>query len=140
MTTSTSLTEVHNGLGRHIYYLTPNMITNLVCYQVFSIIFILLSAAFTKASICIFMLRLFQRQKTLTWLVYGTLLAIFLSYLINIIVVPAQCRPIQKIWDPSLPGNCWGPNVQIDTSYLQGGEWNICHVRLRMLYICARRN
>ncbi|MCJ1355675.1 MAG: hypothetical protein MMC33_005667 [Icmadophila ericetorum] len=81
------------------------------------------------------MLRLFQRQKTLTWLVYGTLLAIFLSYLINIIVVPAQCRPIQKIWDPSLPGNCWGPNVQIDTSYLQGAAAALIDLMLAFLPI-----
>ena len=122
VTTSTSLVEVHNGLGRHIYFLTPDMITNLAKFQVYSILFILISAAFTKASICIFMLRLFQRQKALTWLVYGTLLFIFLSYLVNIIVVPAQCRPIQKIWIPSTPGDCWVPSVQINASYFQGGE------------------
>ena len=122
VTTSTSLVEVHNGLGRHIYFLSPDMITNLAKFQVFSILFILISAAFTKASICIFMLRLFQRQKALTWLVYGTLLFIFLSYLVNIIVVPAQCRPTQKIWIPSTPGDCWGPSVQINASYFQGGE------------------
>lgn len=34
-----------------------------------------------------------------------------------------QCRPLEKLWNPSTPGVCWDPSVQLNFGYFQGGEF-----------------
>lgn len=39
-----------------------------------------------------------------------------------IIVLFAQCRPVQSQWDPSIHGRCLSPNILINLSYSATGK------------------
>ena len=47
---------------------------------------------------------------------------LFLSTVPMLVRFFAQCRPIQKLWYPETPGNCWNPQDQTAIGYYQGGE------------------
>jgi hypothetical protein len=45
------------------------------------------------------------------------------QFIVDIAVVVinyAQCRPLEKYWNPGMEGSCWSPKVQQYTGYLQG--------------------
>ena len=37
-------------------------------------------------------------------------------------MVLERCRPVQKLWNPYLPGTCWTPAVEVATTVYSGGE------------------
>ncbi|KAL2265288.1 hypothetical protein VTJ83DRAFT_6388 [Remersonia thermophila] len=80
----------------------------------------LVSSTISKVSICLFFSSLLGRARH--W-------RALLAYLILIIgVVNAayglafylQCRPLEKVWNPLVAGDCLGPTVQANFGYAQG--------------------
>jgi hypothetical protein len=66
----------------------------------------------------IFIMTVSRVRKTLLY----TLIVIEVVFnIIPIIVVFVQCQPVSRLWDPSIPGKCWSPNVVRDVGYVQGG-------------------
>ncbi|KAL9062887.1 MAG: hypothetical protein Q9161_009711 [Pseudevernia consocians] len=47
----------------------------------------------------------------------------------------AQCQPIQKQWDPSLPGKCWSSLIVVRTNYFGGAVSTLCDWTLATLPI-----
>ena len=86
------------------------------------IITTIVSEMFTKISICFFLLRLFTTHKRWRWFIYSIVFFIVAINSSSTVITIAQCRPISKIWDPSVPGSCWSPYVRVANSYYQGGQ------------------
>ena len=80
------------------------------------------SGLFTKLSICLFLLRIFQTVRKWKLGLYAIMAFTAASILPSIVLFVAQCQPIQKQWDPLLPGKCWSPDVVIRMSYFAGGK------------------
>ncbi|KAM7204813.1 hypothetical protein V8F33_001402 [Rhypophila sp. PSN 637] len=80
----------------------------------------LMSDTLSKISICLlFMLLL---RATWQWRILLSVL-IFMMAAVNFsfaLTVNLQCRPLEKLWVPSVDGVCWDPNVQRNFGYFQG--------------------
>ncbi|KAK4213032.1 hypothetical protein QBC37DRAFT_344874 [Rhypophila decipiens] len=80
----------------------------------------LMSDTLSKISICLlFMLLL---RGTRQWRILLSVLIFFMAA-VNFsfaLTVNLQCRPLEKLWDPSVDGVCWDPNVQRNFGYFQG--------------------
>ncbi|KAK9779250.1 hypothetical protein SCAR479_03732 [Seiridium cardinale] len=79
-----------------------------------------MASALSKVSICFFFLRLVSRVRV--WrIVLG--LQVVLLLLINLVycfTTLLQCRPLEKLWNTSVAGECWSINTQHGIGYLQG--------------------
>lgn len=113
---------VHFGLGRHIQYLSPPEIMNTIKYQFISQPIGIISPTLGRVSFAIFMLRLVgPTHRAMRWILNVSICVTILINLLTCIIIFAQCRPIEKTWNSTLPGTCWGLTVQVNVSYVQGG-------------------
>ena len=79
-----------------------------------------MAATLGKISICLFFIRLLGSARS--WRVPLSIL-IFLMAVVNFSVsltLNLQCRPLEKLWEPTVDGACWDPSVQLNFGYFQG--------------------
>ena len=118
---------VYYGVGRHQFYLSlsPKLLQQLskaIMWQYVSQPILILSTMFTKISICLFLLRIFGTRKVWKAGLYFIMAFATVTNLSSAAIVLAQCQPVQKIWNPLLSGNCWGPDTQIAIGDYNGGQ------------------
>lgn len=99
---------VSSGAGKHTHDLpnplsqVPGVIKWNTAYQIDNVICVNL----TKLSILLFVLRI-ANSKKVAYLIY---LVMFSMSVVNITTVGAlvsQCRPLEKLWNPTKPGKCF---------------------------------
>ena len=120
--------EIFNGLsygagyGRHVVYLDPKQVQNVLKYSFITQIFLYLVNSLTKISICLFILRI-KKTGWLKWCLYVLMGGLIVTAATCWIVLFAQCRPIYRNWDRTNPhGSCWDPSIYEDVVWAQVGK------------------
>lgn len=115
--------EVSYGLGRHVQYLPPDHFEGFLKYNYLDWIQVFITLAISKISICLFLLRIskFARYRnflfTLIALIILTHTPLTLLYLL-------QCIPLNKNWDPKVPGYCF-PKPAVEKIIIAQGVFSI---------------
>ena len=81
----------------------------------------ILSVTFTRISICFFLLRIFRTDRAWRWGLYSIAVFSAVTGIATAVVTVTQCQPVQKLWDPLLPGTCWSPETTVAIGDFQGG-------------------
>ena len=120
---------VRNGLGRHIFYLSQNQhsleqLSEAIKLQCFIQIVIIVGVMFVKVSIALFLLRIFGlgHERWWRWSLYFIMWITVLTSLSSAIIALAQCRPIRKLWNPTVRGSCWSPETVVAFGEYNGGK------------------
>ena len=119
---------VHLGIGRHMPYLSqsPVLLARLsqaLKLETIAEVIIICSLIFTKISICLFLLRIFgKNNKMWRWGLYSIMAFSTATNLASIAVIYPSCRPVQKLWNPEVPGICWRPRAYIAIAEYNGSE------------------
>ena len=114
--------------------MTIQRLTLAVKYLFISIIGTVLTAMFTKISICLFLLRIFDRKRYWRWGLYSIVVVTVVTQLAVPVNVLVQCRPTQKLWNPRIPGKCWSSHVRVYfIGYFNGAATIIVDVILSSL-------
>lgn len=112
-----------HGLGRHEQYLGLEQIIQAVKWAELAELFAVIANWGTKVSICFFLLRLIKRTNPITRYCIWTLLALnTITALVTCILWGVQARPIQSLWDPSIPGKHLSANIAVNSDYATAGE------------------
>lgn len=83
-------------------------------------IFLFLNIGLLKCSICILILRI-KDTLWLNWCLYVMMAGLILTNIECVIVLLAECSPVEKYWLPDTPGKCWDTKVRIYSIYVQVG-------------------
>ncbi|KAJ5920729.1 hypothetical protein N7454_009262 [Penicillium verhagenii] len=97
----------HYGLGQ--LYATvgdPTIYFTAVKYELFSQVAGLMVIGVGKAAVGAFLLRI-VRNKIHIWVIWVCLFITAVLTLFASITVIVQCVPVEKSWNPSVPGTCW---------------------------------
>lgn len=115
--------EIRAGFGRHVYDLSLPQLSLAVKYIMLSEAAFTLSLAFSKVSICLFLLEILSNSsaKKRKWFLYLTMCLLLVTAAICVGQQLGQCQPATKLWHPEVPGSCENPDVQTKFSYLNGG-------------------
>ncbi|KAL6713802.1 hypothetical protein ACLMJK_008294 [Lecanora helva] len=117
---------VHNGLGQHRWALQPDNATQAVKYSWIAQAFSIFTFAFSKISVALFLLLRVVGAARSFWhkaFLYFMSISLLLVNIVVVTLVFTQCRPVQKLFDPSHEGHCW--DSHITTAYAQfGGAWS----------------
>lgn len=111
---------LHEGVGRHEVYLEnpKQQILQIVKYNVFFQILVVICTLLTKFSICILILRI-KNTKSLRWILW-TMMGFMTSVTIAMVAVElASCIPLRKLWNPEIDGRCIHPNSVYNVAYIQ---------------------
>lgn len=87
------------------------------------------SGLFTRLSVCLFLLRIFRSVRGWRLGLYAIMAFTAAAIIPSTVLFLAQCQPIQKQWNPLLPGKCWSSLVVIRMNYFGGGE-SLCDVSI----------
>ena len=113
---------VHHGLGQHIWKLQPDRAVTALRYSWIAQAFSVSTVAIGKTSIALFLLLRIVGAAKWLWhkiFLYTIMISNIVINLVVIVLVFAQCKPVQKLFDPGVPGHCWNP--EITTAYAQFG-------------------
>lgn len=114
--------SVHYGVGQHLIYIKPEDVIRASKWNRIGQIPLVLSTMFTKLSISMFVFRIFAVQKSSRRALYPVIVLNVVGNLASIRTILSQCSHAKKLWDPSIPGKCWDPKVQVDIGIFNGGR------------------
>lgn len=83
---------------------------------------LMLGTTLAKISVCFFLLRTLGRRRP--WNVCLGILILLLA-LVNLAFALASnlmCRPLEKLWEPEVEGECFSMEAELGITYFQGGE------------------
>ncbi|RWA07695.1 hypothetical protein EKO27_g7424 [Xylaria grammica] len=79
-----------------------------------------MSSALSKASLYLFVLRLVDKVQFWRIVLDVQITLLLLVNLAYVFTTLLQCRPLEKLWEPDIPGQCWSLGVQQSIGYFQG--------------------
>ena len=111
------------GLGNHQSLLSPYNIVKTNLWSWIAQIVAILCLAVARIAVIAFLLSLQQRtHRKARWLLYivGALQGVI--NVIEVVLILKQCDPIQRLWDPSVPGSCDLIETCSKVGFLQGSK------------------
>jgi len=101
------------GYARHLYYLTPDQLSNALELNTISRSMCMLSIAIGKVSVAFLIERIAPPGNWRKWMLRGISISIMVSATITFTLFYAQCQPARALWDKGMlkkgTGKCWNP-------------------------------
>ena len=122
----------HYGLGRHIEYLSPYQFVQMAKWLWVGELTNLFAVYLVRVSVSLFLLRLVPHNKKIyTRALWISITTWTITNIYASIIYLIQCRPIQKVWKPMIPGTCLNPTISAiapwayqGETYIQGTEYS----------------
>ena len=132
-----------SGVGRHIYCLSLAHISDALQWSIYAQIVNILGIGLVKISVCLCILRVIDKVgKVLSRFLYLMIAFVSVSHfaqvgenlddalcfsisgtkLSKILLFLIQCRPMAKIWNPYLRGQCFSSHVTYLAGYIGFGQ------------------
>lgn len=74
-----------------------------------------------KLPVVALLVRLFEVRARHLGKVLWSLLAILIIWITMMTIVTfVQCNPVEKNWNPMVPGTCWNPKIYLNLGYFAG--------------------
>ena len=113
--------NVNSGAGKHTHNLphpltqVPNVIKWNTAYQISNVICVNM----IKISILLFVLRI-PSSKRISYLIYFVMFSMSVVNIVTVAALVSQCRPLKKLWNPEIPGDCFYKGELSRFGYGQG--------------------
>ncbi|KAL4935413.1 hypothetical protein BDV06DRAFT_228852 [Aspergillus oleicola] len=106
-----------HGIGRHMWDVPIIWLTNtLKLFTIAQYIYITLTGLI-KLALLFFYYRIFPRHNRIRYFIIFGVLFVVVSHTTLLFCTVFACSPVQRSWDPTLPGRCWDPII---LPYLSG--------------------
>ncbi|KAI4095703.1 MAG: hypothetical protein LQ344_001420 [Seirophora lacunosa] len=132
--------SVRDGLGKHVYDLTPEARTRAIKLAIISNPLIFLAAAWPNVSVAISLNRILVPPRWQVGILYGIPIFQCIIALICSIVTYNQCKPIAGIWNPTIPHRCLPQDGVVGILYFNGALSAFTHIFLAVIPIFALWN
>ncbi|KAK8022297.1 hypothetical protein PG993_013064 [Apiospora rasikravindrae] len=130
--TSSALTGVHYGTGRHHKDLDKVDIQQAMKYWWFCYIWYCITMITSKISIGVFLLRI-TVVKAHKWIIYVVLFLSVITGVVFFFVTLLQCQPLYYFWDKDNPGTCLPPSIIAALTYLYSAFSVLCDFTFALL-------
>jgi hypothetical protein len=109
------IAQVHYGDGRHRYYIDSSDYQTASRLGWYALLLFFVAICLMKISICLLLLRI-KNERWLRWLIYGMMAGLVLTNGGVVVILLAECRPLDEYWDDM--GTCWDPRVRVFSIYM----------------------
>ena len=100
---------MHHGFGRHAYYLPLEQQIRIVKLVFLAEFFVALLTMFVRISVALFLFRLFTVTRSRKMAFFAFIAFLLVANLILMFIAFGTCRPLGKLWNPTIPGTCFWP-------------------------------
>ena len=102
--------------------MSPEQIVRAVEFETWSNFLISIGNLFLRLSVASMLFQLIASNKRWRFSLYGIIAFITVTNVTSAIIILTWCRPTKKIWNPTVPGECWsGDAAKWVAVYLNGG-------------------
>ena len=130
------------GYARHSYYLSPAQRSDAGELSVISRSCCIMAIATGKISVAFLIQRIQGPSKWRTWFLRFCSISVFITGLLSVVLLFAQCHPARASWTPSMikdgTSHCWNP-IQVNNYHISIAGmyscWAFQPVRSRQLLI-----
>ncbi|KAI0878093.1 hypothetical protein GGS24DRAFT_497159 [Hypoxylon argillaceum] len=112
--------SIHYGLGRHQDTLQADNAVQAIKWDYLAQPPAIIGPAFGRISFAMLLLPLVKLQKGRRIILYALIAAQFVINNLVYILILAQCKPIEYLWDYRLKGVCWDLVYQRNIGFFQG--------------------
>jgi rhodopsin domain-containing protein len=110
------------GLGRHIYYLSPVQIQNVVKYIVLMNAPVIVGVSLARASFCLFLLNTIGAERRVRLIIWITLILQGLVNVSQLILFYSSCGThMNALWDVTVQAKCLPYTAMVNYLYFLGG-------------------
>lgn len=102
--------------------LPPEQIVNALKWSLNSQLPIVLALQIARISIAIFLLRIFSKRIWFRRFLYIMTTINTIAAVVALIVQYAQCRPMRRLWDRNVAGECLSPVISRDLEVFSSGK------------------
>ncbi|CAO1600386.1 hypothetical protein XANCAGTX0491_004076 [Xanthoria calcicola] len=127
--------SVHEGLGRHNFYLTPEASIRSAKLAILSNPLVFLAAAWPNISVAISLDRILVPHPWPRAFLYGIPIVQCLFALICSIVTYTECSPLEALWNPFIPHRCLPPKTVVGILDANGALSAFTHIFLAVVPI-----
>ena len=121
------MNSYHHGIGRHSYYMTSDQILETSKWLWAAKSTNLFAVFLVKLSICLSFLRLVPPKGIYEAVIHAMITALVPSVILMSTNYFFECRPIQKVWKPEIPGTCFGERFTVfSTGFYQRTSAILC--------------
>ena len=116
---------MHSGLGRHIEYLQPEQIKNVLLLTTIAEVLHTVGTCLVRISVCLFVLRLVPSTHREFYTYTYVLIAFFVVITVaTFMLILLGCVPIQGTWDREVKARCISRSAISVIARTQGGMFN----------------
>ena len=108
------------GFGRHLNTLEPTRSIQALKYDYLQQPFHVMSSCFGRISFALFLVEIIQKFVARKRFLYSLMALQFAVNGSTAILIMAQCRPVQALWNRKVENHCLSPRVQEYYSFFQG--------------------
>ncbi|KAL8894814.1 MAG: hypothetical protein Q9192_004033 [Flavoplaca navasiana] len=127
--------SVHQGLGKHIFYLTPKAAMQSTKLAVLSNPLVFLASAWPNISVAISLNRILVPQPWQLIFLYGIPILQCVFGFICSIITYTTCSPLEGLWNPAVPHTCLPNATVVGILYFNGALSAFTHVFLAVVPI-----
>lgn len=133
--------SVHKGLGKHVFYLTPEARIQSTKLAILSNPLVFLASSFPNVSVAISVHRILVPKSWQLGFLYGVPILQSAFALICSIVTYNECSPLEGLWNPQIPHKCLPSDKLVGILYANGGmlllDRCICHDKREVVLILS---
>ena len=119
-----------NGFGRHAHFLSDQQLILAKKYSQLAVLAAIFAKCAIKLSICFFLLVIIRGTHRRFVLAIRILMGLTIATsFICALLWGLQARPIEALWDPSIPGSRQSPEQFLDSVYVIYGKSEAIHWR-----------
>ncbi|KAF2132990.1 hypothetical protein P153DRAFT_333811 [Dothidotthia symphoricarpi CBS 119687] len=104
--TTTLQISMHYGLGDRLENIEPEILPTTIQYMYIGEFFGFFAMPLGKTSFCVTLLRL-TTVRWQRWILWFIMISFNTTMSLLAVLTWVQCRPVQKLWDSSVEGECW---------------------------------
>jgi hypothetical protein len=93
-----------------------------------------MGATLSKISICFFFFRVLGSARHWKYALGAVICVMAVVDFIFALMIDLQCRPLHKLWNPSIEGECWDPSVLLGFGYFQGSKSKVNSLRREITF------
>lgn len=95
-----------------------------VKYEFLAAAWAVVAPALGRVSFAVFLLVFLTLLTTVRRIFIWALIALqVVANALAVVAMYAQCSPVERVWDRTVPGSCWSMRIHVDIAFVQGGAF-----------------
>lgn len=110
------------GTGHHIECVRPETVFRIIEIEFIAQVLVIFVMTSARISVALLVTRVFATSLTAKIWLYALMIFMTLVMVITACISIPICDPVEKQWNPTVPGTCWSTAAKLSIQYINGSK------------------